>query len=327
MYCTTMKTPRPKKLRQTQLQAMTHPLPPLRSDLAALDRRENFASMSTIKPPAPEVQRAFIAGKFKLLRTHPTIHLADRKTAMENFKAIVQADLPTDAIGPVPGGVGYGVFYNAGFKNNFATGTAISWEIVCPTLPGGNVNTWLYLTSTNRSAKGVEAFIAYEGQQEFTFNIFDWALPEQNRWQPAVPFASLASYLGMETTHGAECQVIAVINSTYQQTPGMWANEVRLLSVQDQQWHLVYQNLYAATLQDQTIGFVGSWAPIVETFQDVYSGTKPMGALKAQILSRDGTGAWGQWTPLSSTQSDLRTDNKGFSLLFMDQNYSWAVQS
>lgn len=283
--------------------------------------------MSTIKPPAPEVQRAFIAGKFKLLRTHPTIHLADREAVTENFKAMVGADLPIDAVGPVPGGVGYGVFYNPGFKTNFATGTAISWEIVCPTLPGGNVNTWLYLTSTNRSGRGVEAFVAYQGQQQFTFNIYDWALPDQNRWQPAVPFANLAPYLGVETTHGTQYQVIALINSTYQRAPGTWANEVRLLSVQDQEWHLVYQNVYAATIQDQATGFVGSWAPIVETFQDMYSGTQPMGALKAQILSRDGTGVWGQWTPLNPTQSELRTDNKGFSLLFMDQNYSWAVQS
>jgi hypothetical protein len=322
-----MKSTKSKNLPRAQLQQKRHPLPPLRSNLPTLDRRKDFEAISTVTPPAAEVQRAFVAGKLKLLRTHPTLHLADREAAIDHFRTMVSVGAPAGGIGPVPGGVGYGVFYNAGFKSNFATGTAISWEIVCPTLPGGNVNTWLYLTSTNRSGKGVEAFVAYQGQQPFTFNIYDWALPEESRWQPAVPFANLDPYLGKETTHGTECQVIALINSTYQEAPGTWANEVRLLSVQDQQWHLVYQKIYPATLQDQTTGFVGSWAPIVETFQDVYSGTQPMGALKAQILSRDETGTWGQWTPLTPTQSDLRADNKGFSLLFMDQYYSWAVQS
>ena len=322
-----MEKTKSKRPPQIPTSEVANPPPPLEFGVSQLDRRKEFTAISTIAPPSSDVQRAFIAGKLKLLRTHPTIHLADRKAAIDTFTAMVGVGLPPQAIGPVPGGVGYGVFYNAAFKTNFATGTAISWEIVCPNPPGGNVNTWLYLTATNRSAKGVEAFVAYQGQQEFTFNIYDWALPEQNRWQPAVPFANLKQYWGAESPHGTECKVIALINSTYQQAPGTWANEVRLLSVQDQQWHLVYQNLYPATLQDQTTGFVGSWAPIVETFQDVYSGTQPMGALKARIVSRDGVGKWGQWTALTATQSDLRTDNKGFSLLFMDQNESWAVHS
>jgi hypothetical protein len=305
---------------------LNHPLPPNRSDAATSDRRAEFSAISTLAPPTSEVQRAFVASKLKLLRTQPTLHPADRKAVLGDFKAMTPS-LAVEDIGPVPGGVGYGVFYNSAFKASFATGTAISWEIVCPTTPGGNVNTWLYVTATNRSAKGVEAFVAYEGQNAFSFNIFDWARPEQERWRPATPFANLGAYLGTESAHGSQCQVIALINTTYQQSPGNWANEVRLLDVQANQWHLIYQYLYQASLQDQTSGWVGSWAPIVETFQDAYSGTSLMGALNTQVLARDAAGNWGQWSQLVSAQSDLRTDNKGFALAFLDQNYGWAVNS
>ena len=40
---------------------------------------------------------------------------------------------------PVPGGVGYGMFYTPAFRTNFARGTSLYWRIICPTPPGGNV--------------------------------------------------------------------------------------------------------------------------------------------------------------------------------------------
>lgn len=306
---------------------INHPLPPLRSEATLLDRRAEFAAMSSASRPGLEAERAFTASKLKLLRTHPFLHPADREAAATKFGAQMATLLPFEESGPVPGGVGYGMFYNSAFKTGFATGTAISWEIICPPVPGGNVNTWLYLTATNRSSKGVEAFVAYQGQNEFSFNIFDWARPEADRWRPPTPFTNLGAYLGAESTHGASFQVIAIMNTTYQQSPGNWANEVRLLDVQANQWHLVYQYPYQATLQDQTGDWVGSWGPIVETFQDAYSGTNLMGALNAQILSRDAVGNWGQWSQLTAMQSDSRVDNKGFVRTFLDPNYSWAVHS
>jgi hypothetical protein len=308
-------------------EGIAHPLPPLRSDATLVDRRAEFAAISTEPRRDLDAERSFVASKLKLLRTHPVVHPEDRETAISALKSQVATLMPVEEIGPVPGGVGYGMFYNSAFKTSFATGTAVSWEIICPTLPGGNVNTWLYLTATNRSSKGVEAFVAYQGQNEFSFNIFDWARADGDRWRPATPFANLSAYIGAESVHGVQCQVIEVMNTTYQRSPGNWANEVRLLDIAANEWHLVYQYIYAATLQDQTNAGVGSWAPIVETFQDSYSGTNLMGALKTQILSRDGNGNWGQWIQLTLSQSDLRVDNKGFVNAFLDPNYSWAVNS
>ena len=60
---------------------------------------------------------------------------------------------------PRPGGVGEGIFYNPDFKTSWGLGTSFSCDYVCPTPPGGNVNTWLYITATNRSGLGVEAFV------------------------------------------------------------------------------------------------------------------------------------------------------------------------
>jgi len=314
---------RSTKQTRSRRDRISHPLPPLRSEAGAVDRREEFAELSTAPRPDLEAEQAFVASKLKLLRTHPYLHPADREAAVGKFRGVYAAE----DIGPVPGGVGYGVFYNSAFKVGFATGTAISWEIICPMLPGGNVNTWLYVTATNRSSKGVEAFVAYQGQNAFTFNIFDWAKPAADRWQNPTPFANLGDYLGIESAHGNQCQVIAVMNTTFQQSPGIWVNEVRLLNINAHQWNLVYQFSYQASLQDQIGDFVGSWGPIVETFQDAYSGTNLMGSLKAQILSRDAAGNWSQWNQLSPTQSDFRADNKGFVTTFLDKNYSWGVVS
>jgi hypothetical protein len=274
------------------------------------------------------VQHAFVASKLKLLRTHPGLHPLSREAAASKYREQVAATLSaTVDADPVPGGVGYGMFYNSAFKTGFATGTAISCELICPTTPGGNVNTWLYLTATNRSSKGVEAFVSYQGQSAFKFSIFDWARPEPQRWQLSKPFADLGNYLGVEVVQGTPCQVLALINLTQQESPGQWVNEVSLLNVAANQWEMVYRFQYEATLQDQTSDWVGSWGPIVETFQDVHSGTSLLGALKTQILSRDSNGNWGQWGHLTPTQSTLREDNKGFVKQFLEENFSWGVIS
>jgi hypothetical protein len=72
---------------------------------------------------------------------------------------------------------------------------------------------------------------------------------------------------------------------------------------------------------------MGSWAPIVETFQSLYAQTNQMGALGAQLVSSDNNGIWGSWAPLSPTNSYVRTDNVGFNVVFLDPNYAFVVNS
>ncbi|MFK4225306.1 hypothetical protein [Streptomyces sp. NPDC019890] len=101
----------------------------------------------------------------------------------------------------------------------------------------------------------------------------------------------------------------------------------RSVPTQPHRFDLIYQYDYTASLSDQTGGWIGSWGPIVETFQTSYSNTNNFGALSTMLITRDSGGAWGSWQLLNSTQSYIRTDNVGFSQVFLDPNYAFAVDS
>lgn len=304
-----------------------HPAPPNRLAPMNGDARDEFARIAAAAPGSPMIESAFLRSKVHMLGTNPLMSLEERRAASAAFSGSVPTALAPEEPGPAPGGVGYGAFYSPAFKTNFFTGTSISWEIICPNPPAGNVDNWLYLTATNRSAKGVEAFVAYHGQDDTSFNVFDWARGDNDRLRPPIPFASLTPYLGTETVNGVPFQVLPVQNTTFESADGQWVNQVWLLNIAGNQWTLVYQFEYPATLAEQTAGWVGTWGPIVETFQNSYAGTKPMGAIKTQLLSRDRNGLWNQWTSLGLGDSDIRVDNNGLSPIFLDANHTWAVQS
>ena len=290
------------------------------------DAQALFADLTKKTPRNEEAEKAFLASKLHMARTQPTLSLAAREAVVANLTRGLKDGAAAKLTEPIPGGVGYGMFYNGAFKANWATGTAIYWEIICPTPPGGNVNTFLYLTATNRSGKGVEAFISYNGQNEVFFKVFDWARNPAAPWQTNVPFTSLANYARTESTHGQPFQVLPLLNLTYQSAANHWYNQVWLWNHTVNRWDLIYQFDYAATLAEQQGVWVGSWGPIVETFQNPYHGTNPMGAINTQLISRTGEN-WGGWRLLEPTDSYVRTDNTGFHLLFNDANYTWAVNS
>lgn len=303
---------------------LTVPSPNKETSIA--DRRSEFAAITKGTPRNPAAEQAFLSGKLHMIRTHPTLLPEERAAALAQLTS--KFPFPRKkTTAPIPGGVGYGVFYNPAFKTNFVTGTAICWDIICPNPPGGNVNTFLYLTATNRSALGVEAFISYDGQNQTFFKVFDWARYPVAPWQTNIPFASLGNYLRTESAHGNSYQTIMLINLTVQTNTNQWSNQVWLWNQAASRWDLVYQYGYPATLAQQTTGWVGSWGPIVETFQNPYSGTRPMGALNIQLISRNAANQWGAWHSVTASDSYIRTDNVGFSLLFLDPNYNWAVHS
>ena len=117
------------------------------------------------------------------------------------------------------------------------------------------------------------------------------------------------------------------MNFTYQSAPNHWYNQVWLWNITANRWDLIYQFDYPATLAEQQGVWVGSWGPIVETFQSPYVGTNPMGALNTQVVSRANNDQWGEWHLLGPSNSDIRTDNTGFQLLFLDPNYNWVIKS
>ncbi len=289
------------------------------------DARTRFTAMTSKAPVDAAFRDAFVRHKMLLAHTHPHLDLQSRDLAVKSVARALGSGAMKLLGQPIPGGVGYGVFYTSGFKTAWGHGTSFAFDIVCPTPPGGNVNTWLYLTATNRSGLGVEAFVAYNGQSSVAFEVFDWA--RSDHWQTNVPFAQLGNYLRTESAHGAAHQVLPVWNSTWMISETTWRNQALLYNHVRGGWDLIYQYDYPATDAQQKTGWVGSWAPIVETFQPSYSGTRQMGALRTQLISADNTGHWGSWALLSGSNSTIRTDNVGFHLVFLDPNYAFTVNS
>jgi hypothetical protein len=291
------------------------------------DERQAFASLTREAARDIAAERAFIASKAHLVRTHPALLAADRPGVLASLSNTLGYALPElpELGGPVPGGVGYGVFYETTFKSGFAQGTSLYFDIVCPTQPGGNVNRSLYLTAMNRAGRGIEAFVSYFAQNEPRFKVFDWARIDQ--WQVDLAWSSLGDYLGNVSAHGQTFQTIGVWNSTYQISASQWRNEALLWNRVAGRWDLIYRYDYAGTQAEQTGGWIGSWGPIVETFQDSYNNTNPMGTLNTMLITRDSSGSWGSWALLGAAQSYIRVDNKGFDLSFLDPNYAFVVTS
>jgi hypothetical protein len=301
------------------------PPPPLAGSIT--DRQGQFRTLARAVRPERGSEQAFLASKLTMLRTHPGLRDSDRREGEEQLAQRFDAKMMRAASKrtiPTPGGVGYGMFYTTDFRNAFVRGTSLYYEIVCPTAPGGNVNTWLYLTATNRAAKGVEAFVSYQGQNDTRFKVFDWARSDQ--WQTNVAFGSLGAYLRNTVAHGVALQVLPVWNSTFEIGANLWRNEVLLHNRAANRWDLIYRFDYASTSAEQKSGWVGSWGEIVETFQSSYSGTNRLGFLNTMLIGR-GSAGWGTWGVLTAAQSTIRNDGQGFSPQFLDPNYSFVVRS
>jgi hypothetical protein len=222
------------------------------------DEREYIERITRETPRDTRGEEAFIASKVNLAQTHPRLDRAERELARTELTERIGRSRLEDALAkekdqPVPGGVGYGPFYNSAFKSGFAQGTSIYFEIVCPTSPGGNVNTWLYLTGMNRAGRGIEAFVSYYAQTQPHFKVFDWARTDQ--WQTDIPFGSLGSYLISTTSaHGSSYQILGVWNTTTQISSGQWRNDALLYNRTAGRWDLFYRYDYAGTLAQQTGG-------------------------------------------------------------------------
>ncbi|AIC71881.1 Uncharacterised protein [Mycobacteroides abscessus subsp. abscessus] len=305
---------------------VTAPQPPLDGDVA--DRRSKFRKLTAETPRDPSAERAFLASKLAVLQSHPKLSAATRyegeQTLAEAAGLADSAQLAA-AVAPPPGGVGYGMFYTNSFRTRFARGTAFYYEIVCPHQPGGNVADYLYLTATNRAQKGVEAFVSYHAQDIARFKVFDWA--RSDHWQTDIPFANLTSYLRSTSSHGWGLQTLLVWNQSFEIAPNRWRNEVLLHNRAANRWDLVYRFDYQSSTAEQTSGWVGSWGPIVETFQNSYTNTRWLGFLNTMLVGRDAAGNWGQWALLRAADSTVRNDGHGFSPLFLDPNYSFVVKS
>jgi hypothetical protein len=286
------------------------------------DAREVFARISSATPLPQGAADTFVASKLRLLRAHP-LPSSERERQTTDFVTRMQIAPQVLKSLPGGGGVGYGMFYDQNFRVAFQTGTGIAWGIVFSIPPGGNVSNWLFLTAMNRASLGCEAFIAYNGQTDISFNVFDWAIP---KWQVHTPISQIPQYIGSVTASGNRFPMVQVANLTYQ-ADGLWVNDVRVLNQNTNTLDSAYRNQYPATLPQQIGSFMGSWAPIVETFQAEYAGTNPMGCDNAKFAMTDSDGAWAPWSLLTPAEAMPRSDENGFTPVGDPTTYSWAVTS
>jgi len=305
----------------------TGPQPPSHLPNAGIeDVQAQFASLTAKTPVDNNFRTAFMKSKMRLAHTHPAVDLAARDHAV---KSVMNALGPeaSDLFGqPIPGGVGEGFFYTSAFKTGWGHGTSFAFDIVCPTPPGGNISTYLYLTATNRSGLGVEAFLSYDGQNDTHFRVYDWARTSAP-WQTDIPLSGLGNYLRTDSAHGHPYQALPVWNSTWRINSTSYRNQALLYNHVRGGWDLVYQYDYAATDTQQKTGWVGSWSAIVETFQPMYNHTNPVGALTIQLISADNSGHWGSWALLAASNATVRNDNVGFHVAFLDADYAFTVTS
>ena len=292
-----------------------------------LDVTGDFAVLSRSAPRDPEFERGFLLRRIQMVRGHPDLHAGHRAVLLESLRTAMPELMEETRELPIPGGVGYGVFYANDFRRSFTTGTGLVMDFIAPTAPGGNVGNYLYLTETNRAAKGVEALILYNGQNELRFRVFDWARSDPWSANIDVGFADLheMGHLSRKTVGDSDYQILTVQNQTYLVEGNSWANAVWLYNYVKGTWDLVYTYEYSATEDEQKTGWPGSWGPIVETFQNAYSSVNPLGFLQVRLSSRDAGMSWNDWQLLSDAQSAVREDGIGFQMLFLAPNHSFAV--
>lgn len=269
---------------------------------------------------------AFALRKAQTAYTHSAANTEQRGRTLQQFASRLQIAPANVLDRPTPGGVGYGMFYTDAFKARWDAGTAIQCDYICPAPPGGNVDTFLYLTATNRSAFGVEAFILYYGQDEPRFMVFDWAQAATNPWQLSLPFAGLDGYF-QPAKSGDALNTLSVWNNTYRLGARFYRNEVLLYHHGRHAWDLVYQFDYAADDGSQKADWIGSWGPIVETFQTLYTDTRPMGVRQTLLASADAFGRWEPWAKLRADESTVRNDNLGFQARNIAPNFSFVAIS
>jgi hypothetical protein len=220
---------------------------------------------------------------------------------------------------PVPGGIGYGVYYNQAFQWNFSNFSGLDMGLLVPKSAGGNSTNYLYLTATNGTAKGVEALVSYYGQEEPQFKIYDWAVPDNDKFVRTYTLSSLTAYLSTVKVNGNDYRLIRILNRTERVSPGVWENKVCLFNYTSTTWDKIYEYQYDIDDQKQKDQYQGSWGPLVETFQNNYTDLNSMGFYKA-LLYNDANSP-----KLTAGNTMIRNDDDGVDIQFIDKNWIFYV--
>jgi hypothetical protein len=284
------------------------------------DITDKVKQISDEHRPRREEKEAFYQERIKLIESatmsadQKSDLLQDLNESVERVKAEDEPQAPPPP--PIPGGVGFGTFYTDGALR-FNNSSNLYYYIVTPTDIGNNANEWLYLTSTNRSPKGVEAFISFFRQENPRFKVFDWSRSGDDRWTVDMPYSELSDYLLPRQVGAEQYPVIYVVNSTRRLGGTTWRNEVMLYNRVKDKYDRVYKHTYTLAQQDEQ-KFL-TWGPIVETFLPFPNETRRIGFFDATLIQDE------QERLLDEDVTELRIDDPGFTVDFHVPNSSFIV--
>src|SRR5262245_830644 len=121
---------------------LSNPVPPSnRPHKTIEDHQAKFAEITAKTPVDQKFRNAFLQSKLQIAITHPQSDFAARDQAVASLVERLGSQADELKTPPTPGGVGYGIFYTSPFKTGWGHGTSFACDFVCPSPPGGNVNT------------------------------------------------------------------------------------------------------------------------------------------------------------------------------------------
>jgi hypothetical protein len=295
--------------------------PVLKAWLPVVDSQEVFKRISDAHPFTALEKQAVIKRKAATLARAK--YLDESQKAQTLFR-IRDGSRSDSVVSPLLfGDVAEGIVYRPG-QLMFTTTTSIQKTIAFPDKVGGDSNDYLYLTSTNRSAKGVEAHIAYHAQEPPQFWVYDWSRPADSRLALRIPYSDMNQFLfSLTIPSGEKRNGVIVLNSTELQQGTTWKNSVNLAGiVGGAPTHVVtvYTSTYTLTSNDeQHDSYFGSWGPQVETFQHFAQDLNTMGYFDL-LLRQDGSEH-----ALNDSNTFLRNDAVGLELVYQTPDRDFLV--
>jgi len=289
--------------------------PTRRAHIPVRDRKDEFANIAGNRPAPTAQRRAFYSGKLR----QRVRSFADPTKARDAIIPLVKHFQPLtlpETLVTILGSVAAGVYYNDGALD-FKRETAIYHYILGPQTVGGDNTNYLYLTATNRSAKGVESFLSYYAQDNPEFRVYDWAKDEADRWSFSIPYPKLGSYWVTKTINNTSIPSLYVANVTRMIGTQQWVNEVFLRAASTNAYDLIYS--YQYPVSDDSQQHSHEWGPIVETHQQYQSPTNTLGFAEATLYQDE------VFHLLTKDNSYTRNDGIGFKFSFLEENYTFLA--
>src|SRR5258708_30829229 len=171
----------------------------------------------------------------------------------------------------------YGCYYNV--KDlQYVNSTAIIFDAINAPSMGSTKNESIYLTATNRSKLGAEAYLAYFKDDPPKFRIFDWSYPG-GYFALCSPHDALSEYIHTRNVDGKDYETLSIVNSTRRRPDNHWVNEVLLFNAKYNVYDFIYSNSFPA----DHAGYY-KWGPIIETSAEMSFYTNSIGFFDAYIM-------------------------------------------